>query len=42
MIGTDLTKKQMTNVVRHLADLAKPWVNLFENFQKVHWIVSVI
>lgn len=32
MIGTDLTKKQMTNVVRHLADLAKPWVNLFEDF----------
>jgi DNA mismatch repair protein PMS2 len=27
MIGTDLTKKQMINVVRHLAHLAKPWVN---------------
>ncbi|CAF0875032.1 unnamed protein product [Adineta steineri] len=25
MIGTDLTKKQMINVVRHLAQLAKPW-----------------
>lgn len=27
MIGTDLTKKQMTNVVRHLGHLAKPWVS---------------
>ena len=26
MIGTDLTKKQMINVVRHLGHLAKPWV----------------
>lgn len=26
MIGTDLTKKQMISVVRHLAQLAKPWV----------------
>ncbi|UJR14601.1 hypothetical protein I4U23_001596 [Adineta vaga] len=25
MIGTDLTKKQMISVVRHLAQLAKPW-----------------
>ncbi len=30
MIGTDLTKKQMTNVVRHLAHLAKPWVKIKE------------
>lgn len=29
MIGTDLTKKQMINVVRHLAQLAKPWVRIF-------------
>jgi DNA mismatch repair ATPase MutL len=27
MIGTDLTKKQMTTVVRHLAQLSKPWVS---------------
>ena len=27
MIGTDLTKKQMTTVVRHLGHLAKPWVS---------------
>ncbi|CAF4015349.1 unnamed protein product [Rotaria sp. Silwood2] len=27
MIGTDLTRKQMINVVRHLGQLAKPWVN---------------
>jgi len=27
MIGTDLTKKQMTTVVRHLAQLTKPWVS---------------
>ena len=27
MIGTDLTKKQMINVVRHLAQIAKPWVS---------------
>jgi hypothetical protein len=26
MIGTDLTRKQMINVVRHLGQLAKPWV----------------
>ncbi|CAF1271135.1 unnamed protein product [Rotaria sordida] len=25
MIGTDLTRKQMINVVRHLGQLAKPW-----------------
>ncbi|CAF2791416.1 unnamed protein product, partial [Rotaria sp. Silwood2] len=27
MIGTDLTRKQMINVVQHLGQLAKPWVN---------------
>ena len=26
MIGTDLTRKRMIDVVRHLAQLAKPWV----------------
>lgn len=36
MIGTDLTKKQMTNVVRHLAQLAKPWVNSIQSVMKFY------
>lgn len=35
MIGTDLTRKQMITVVRHLGQLAKPWVSL----SKIYLIV---
>ena len=36
MIGTDLARKRMIDVVRHLAQLAKPWVRRNAALARVH------